>query len=212
MAKDSQLVVDARLCVIPPNLKLNSRSHVMQHPRKVPMSFLTAFRHFFVVTLIFFNTAAMADVKDTPTERRLSIPGSVRGIVMPREDWTLTREQLRPGDTAVYYMFSSERRKLFFSVYIDKTNVCQSSDTCLETALKNSQYKDAKELQKSDDGQFKIAQFFIDHPQGTPINQTNLLASAYVDGQWFDIHISKVGKERPEFAPLLEFLQAVVVK
>jgi hypothetical protein len=178
----------------------------------IAMNFLAACRHSFPIALIFFSAAAMADVNDTSTERRLSIPGGARGIVIPREDWTLSKEQRRPGDTAVYYMFSSEQRQMFFSVYVDKTSVCNSADSCLENALANSQYKDAKELRKTEDRQFKVAQFFLDNPRGTPVKQAQLIVSAYLDGQWFDIHISKSGTERPEMAALLEFLKAVVIK
>lgn len=172
------------------------------------MKFVTAS----AIAIILFSTAALADVNDTPTERRFSISGGVRGIAMPREDWVQSKEQRRPGDTAVYYMLSSERRQLFFSVYIDKTNACKSADSCLENALMNPQYKEAKELRKTDGGQFKVAQFYVDSPQGAPLKQAHLLVSAYVDGQWFDVHISKAGKERPDMAALLEFLQMVTVK
>lgn len=158
------------------------------------------------------SSTAIADINDTPTERRVSLPGNALGIVIPRDDWVVVKEQRRPGDTATYVMLSSENQQMFFSVYVDKTNVCRSSETCLEAALKNPQYKDAKEFQKSEDRQFKLAQFFLDQPQGAPIKQAHLLASTYVDGQWFDIHISKAGKERPETAPLLEFLRKVAVK
>jgi hypothetical protein len=176
------------------------------------MNLLTASRHFLSISLILFSAAAMADVNDTSTERRLSIPGGARGVAIPREDWTLNKEQRRPGDTAVYYMFSSEQRQMFFSVYIDKTNVCNSSDSCLEKALENSQYKDAKELRKTEVRQFKVAQFFLDNPRGAPIKQAQLIVSAYLDGQWFDIHISKAGAERPDMAALLEFLKTVTIK
>jgi hypothetical protein len=149
---------------------------------------------------------------ESANERRISLPASASGLVMPRGDWTIQQEKRRPDGSAVYYMLASASTQMNFSVYVDKTNTCSSASTCLDSALKNPQYKDAKALLRSDDRLFQQAQFFIDEPQGFPIRQANLLASAYVDGQWFDIHISKVGKERPDMAALLEFLKTVSIK
>lgn len=162
--------------------------------------------------LIAVSTAAIADVNDSATERRLSIPASARAIVMPREDWVLLKEQRRPGDTAVYYMLTSQQRQMVFSVYIDRTEVCRSADSCLDAAMANSQYKDARELRRSELNQFKVAQFFSDNPQGAPIKQAQVSASAYVDGHWYDVHISKSAAERPDLAPLLDFLKTIAIK
>lgn len=169
-------------------------------------------RCLFALALVATSGATVADVNDTATERRMSLPGNSRGIVIPREDWVLSKEQRRPGDTAVYYMLASEKRQMFLSVYIDKTHACQSADACLEEALKNTQYKDAIELLKTDDRQFKVAQFFLDEPRRAPIKQAHLLVSTYIDGQWFDVHISKASKERPDIATLLDFMKTVAVK
>jgi hypothetical protein len=155
---------------------------------------------------------ALADVTDSPSERRLSLSGSQIGIAIPREDWVFSREQRRPGDTAVYYMLTSARRQMIFSIFVDRTDVCQNADVCLDAALKNTQYKDAKDLQKSQEGPFRVATFYLDQPLGAPIKQAHVLASAYVDGQWFDVHISKSDKERPDLGSLMEFLRVVALK
>ena len=176
------------------------------------MNLLAICRNYFLMALVLVSATATADVNDTSTERRLSIPGGTQGIVIPRGDWTLSKEQRRPGDTAVYYMLISEKRQMIFSVYIDKTSACNSADSCLETALTNTQYKEAKELRKSEVGKFKVAQFFVDNPRGAAIKQANLVVSAYSDGQWCDIHITKSGTERPEMAALLDFLREVTLK
>ena len=130
------------------------------------------FRHLSIVAL---SLNAMADITDSATERRMSLPAIPPGISIPKEDWTLSREQRRPGDTAVYYMLASEKRQMFFSVYIDKTTICQSAEACLDASLKNPQYKDAKELQRSGETPFKTAQFFLDRPNGAPLMQAHIL-------------------------------------
>jgi hypothetical protein len=154
---------------------------------------------------------ARADVVDASGERRLSIP-SGGAVVLPKEDWVIDREQRRPGDTAVYYMMSSERRKMFFSVYIDRTSACQNSMTCLQAALKNPQYSSAQDLKTQPLGGFEVAQFHLDRPKGLPVVQTNVLASAYADGVWFDIHLSMTASEMPDPAVLIEFLKSIQIK
>ena len=92
------------------------------------MNLLAICRNYFLMGLVLVSATATADVNDTSTERRLSIPGGTQGIVIPRGDWTLSKEQPRPGDTAVYYMLISEKRQMIFSVYIDKTSACNSAE------------------------------------------------------------------------------------
>jgi hypothetical protein len=158
------------------------------------------------------TSSAIADVKDSSSERALSLPNGTPAIIIQKEGWLLQQERRRQGDTAVYYLLSNERSQLNFSVYIDKTESCQDAATCLKSALKNPSYKDAKEFSETEIGLFKAVQFYTDQPNGMAIKQAHILASAYVDGQWFDVHISKAGKERPEIGPLIEFLRTVAVR
>jgi len=176
------------------------------------MQIASAFHSFISAALILACCAATADVNDTPTGRRLSTPTSSRAIALPREDWTLVKEMRKAGDTGFYYMLTSHRRQMFFSVYIDRTDKCRSAEACLDIAVANASYKNARDLRKSDVNQFKVAQFVLDSSSGPPIKQANLSASAYIDGLWFDMHISMVGAETPELAPMLDFLQAVSIK
>ena len=107
---------------------------------------------------------------------------------------------------------ASERAKLVLSAYIDKTTVCSAATACLDEALKNQSYKEAKDLEKMEKGPFKAVRFFLDNPKGSPIKQAHVLAAAYVDGHWFDIHISATGPERPDMAPLVELLNSLAVR
>ena len=154
---------------------------------------------------------AQADISDSASERRFSIPGSAQGISIPKEDWVVQREQRRPGDSAAYYMLASEIRKTTFSVYIDKTAVCQTSESCLEASLKNPQYKDAKNLKKSAEGVFQVASFLLSQPKGLPVEQANVIASAYVDGIWYDVHLSIGAKDQPDFGVLNDVLKLVKI-
>lgn len=155
---------------------------------------------------------AHADVNDIATDRRFSIPSGAQGLVMPRADWALNKEQRRPDGKMGYYMMYSEQARAVFSVYIDMMGPCRSAEDCLRDALKNPLYKDAQETKMSEDRQFKVAYFYLDKPQGLAVSQAHVLVSAYVDGLWFDIHLSKTSKERPNIGELLELVKTLQLK
>jgi hypothetical protein len=169
------------------------------------------FRYAFAALALCLAGAASADINDTLTQRRLSLPAATVGVVLPREDWVLLKEQRNANGSVAYYMLGSESRQLVLSVYLDRASSCHAADACLELALKNTAYLDAHDLQKSEQGQFKTARFFLDQPQGTQVRQLHLLATAYVDGQWIDVHISQTGRERPDPAPALDFLTKIAL-
>jgi hypothetical protein len=150
---------------------------------------------------------AAADIVDGAKERRLSLATPSKGIVLPKDDWTIGQEQRRADGGAVYYMLSSESRQISFSVFLERTAACDSSASCLALALKNPQYKTALDMRQSDEGEFRVAQFYLDKPGGAPIQQAHILASAYVEGIWFDVHISKVSGDRPDMVPLIRVLR-----
>jgi hypothetical protein len=163
-------------------------------------------------SMLLFGQTIKADVIDTPTGKTLSTRNGSPTLTLPKLDWRVAREQNRPDGTAVYYHLVSDSTQLNFSVYIDKTTACQTAEACLQAALKNESYKEAKELQQSTVGPFKLAQFFLDQPLGFPVKQAHILASAYVGGHWFDVHISNTGPERPSPVPLLELLKSVTLR
>jgi hypothetical protein len=161
---------------------------------------------------LLLTAAARAEITDTGSERQLSLPSATARLILPRRDWVITKEQRRSDDKAVYYSLESAQRKIIFSVFIERTTVCNSAFTCRELAMKNQSYRDAKDMKTFDLGIFSVSQFYLDQPQGLSVIQANVLASAYVDGYWFDIHISKVGTERPDQGSLIELLKEVSIR
>lgn len=109
-------------------------------------------------------------------------------------------------------MMSSESTQIILSVYIDKTAVCSAATTCLAEALKNESYREAKEQRAVESGIFQATQFYLDNPKGAPIKQAHILAAAYVDGHWFDVHISAGGANRPNIEPLLALLRSLRIQ
>ena len=112
-----------------------------------------------VVLLLAPAFPAFADVADTRTERALLLPGANFKLVIPREDWVITREQPRADGRSVYYALSSAKRELTAWIFIDQTPVCQSATACLEFALKNTAYADAKNISFDTQDPFKVVQF-----------------------------------------------------
>ena len=169
-------------------------------------------RHIFATALMLAASLVHAEVNDTGAERRFSIPSAAQALVIPRADWAITKEQRRPDGKMAYYMMYSDQARSVFSVYIDTMGPCRSAADCIKEALKNPMYKDAQELKMSEDREFKVASFYLDKPQGLAVSQAHVLVNAYVDGLWFDIHLSKTIKERPDVGELLQLVKTLQLK
>ncbi len=153
---------------------------------------------------------AFADVSDTKAERALSLQGSKFKLVFPREDWVITREQPRADGRSVYYALSSAKREMTLWLFIDQTPVCQSAKSCLEFSLKNTAYSAAKDMRFASQDPFEVVQFALDGSPGTP-GQERLIASAYVDGCWVDVHLFQSARDGAS-AALLGFLKLVSIQ
>jgi hypothetical protein len=94
--------------------------------------------------------------------------------------------------------------------FLDQTPVCQSASACLELALKNKLYDGAKDMRFAEQEPFKIAHFTLPGSQGTA-SQQHVIAAAYVDGCWIDVHLIQAARESGS-ADLLAFLKLVKVQ
>jgi hypothetical protein len=165
-----------------------------------------------LVMLAIFSFPAMADVRDTPTERAFSLSSESPALVVQRGTWVIARELRTAMEPIVYYMLTSGSGEMILSVRIDKTSWCQSAEDCLAATLKKKTYKDAIDQKLFKTGSFKAAQFYLEEPEGSSLKQAHLLAAAYVDGHWFDVHISKSGPSRPELNQLSELLRSLSIR
>ena len=163
-----------------------------------------------VILALFLAAPASADVADTKDERTLYLAGGSCKLVIPRDDWLITREQTRADGRSVYYALSSVKRDMTLWFFIDQTPVCQSATACLELALKNKVYDGAKEMKFAEETPFKVAHFLLPGSQGAT-SQQHLIASTYVDGCWIDVHLNQPARETGS-ADLLAFLKLIRVK
>jgi hypothetical protein len=154
---------------------------------------------------------ASAAIVDSATERALSLPGSNFKIVIPREDWLITREQTRTDVKSVYYALGSAKRDMTLWLFIDQTPVCQSAKACLELALKNKAYDDAKDMRFSEQDGFNIVQFTLE-PAKDGVKQRHLIAATYVDGAWIDVHFFQTIKLKTNPEAVFNALKLISIK
>jgi hypothetical protein len=152
-----------------------------------------------------------ADVVDSATERQLSLAGSNFKIVIPREDWLITREQTRSDVRSVYYALGSAKRDMTLWIFIDQTPVCQSATACLELALKNKPYEAAKNMKFTAYEGFNVVQFMLEPAKDRP-RQQHLIAAGYVDGAWVDLHLFQTATSDADPNALLSVLKLLSVK
>jgi hypothetical protein len=154
--------------------------------------------------------SASADVGDTKSERALYLANADFKLIIPRDDWLITREQTRADGKSVYYSLSSLKHDMTLWFFLDQTPVCQNATACLELSLKNKIYDGAQDMKFAEQPPFKIAHFTLPGTEGTR-SQQHLIAAAYVDGCWIDVHLIQPARESGS-ADLLAFMKLVTVK
>ena len=144
----------------------------------------------------------------------LSVTGEDWALRLPAEDWSLAQEQAKPDGTGVFYYLVSNNRSLNFSVFLDKTDACNSAESCRDHFWKSPHpdYKAAKDITHFTRNGFAVTTFRIERIMNMPATQTNVSAHAYRDGDWIDVGLSKVGGTTPPVAPLLEFLDTLRIQ
>ncbi len=144
-----------------------------------------------------------------PTEILLAAPKGGPTLALPRGDWQMNQQKQRTDGTGAYYFFSSAATGVNFSVWLEPNKNCSSGETCLALALKNPAYNSMQAQKTVDDAGFKATSFYIDANDKLPVDQLNVLASAYVNGYWVDVHLSQVGRGRPDPAAVLAVLHSL---
>jgi hypothetical protein len=162
--------------------------------------------------LLAVSVALAAPETTLPTNPVLSLNEHAPTLVLPGDGWTLHREQRNRSKTGIYYLLSNGERKVYLSTYIEKTEACGVAEDCLKLSFKNESYNKAEGRVDFESTIFKASRFFVDEPQGLPIKQVHILASAYIGGYWIDIHLSAAGPERPSVDPLQTVLESLSVR
>jgi len=154
---------------------------------------------------------AVADVVDSTTDRQLFLRGAKFSIAIPRDDWVITKEQMRSDGKSVYYALASIRHDITLWAFIDQTPVCQDAKTCLGYALKNDAYKSVTDMKFSEHEGFSVVQFTLEPAKDGTMYQ-HLIAATYVDGAWVDIHLTQQVKPAKLPDALLSYLKLISIK
>jgi len=170
--------------------------------------------HILTIALLANAAYANADVIDTETKRTFFTTASQCKLSIPKGNFSITKEQVRPDGSTVYYSLSNEKMLINFSFYIDTlTAQCTSGENCLEAALRNPTYKNLQGLKKYESAGFNVAEFALDVPyQGKVLKQLNVLAEKYKKGCWADIHISQFGETIPDSTALQSILGSITIE
>ncbi len=149
---------------------------------------------------------------DAQADTVLSTRADAVALVVPGDGWEASLEQHRPDGTATHYVLSHESRALVLSVYIDQTDQCDSAASCLSAASANPAYAQARGKVRGIEGRFEFISFHLIEPLGYPVKQAHILASAYLNGHWLDVHISSTAQDRPPLGPLLSLLASLEIR
>jgi hypothetical protein len=154
---------------------------------------------------------AHAEFRYTESSLQLFFPGASSSFTLPREDWRVAQEQRNAEGSALYYFVANDRG-LQFSVYIDRTTECNSSDSCrqLWRSKPHPSMQGAKTLQEGERNGFSFIVYQGDARVGErTVPMTNVSAHAYRDGHWVDFRASASGATAPDPAPLLALVDKI---
>lgn len=176
--------------------------------------FSIAARFLSLVLLALGASLANGDIRDSDTHKLLSLADGGPVLSLPREDWTLSLQRMRQDRAVVYYMLTSERHRMSFSVYINSVPPSKDPGVLRDASMKNPAYGAAKLIEHSESGPYKLAYFVTELPVQSASQrvQTHIQASAIVGEHWFDIHISAAARNRTEKAVLLEILKSITIQ
>ncbi|XHS78725.1 hypothetical protein ACFJGW_01795 [Burkholderiaceae bacterium UC74_6] len=152
---------------------------------------------------------ATAKLSSTPAVLMLAPKNGSHTLVLPRGDWEVTQQNHRDDGTSAYFLLSSSALAVNFSAWIESSRACSDGDSCLRAALKNPSYLNRSDQKFFEDVGFKATSFYVAPTEKLPIEQFHVLASAYVNGYWIDIHISKADKSRPDPTAALAVLHSL---
>ncbi|APV48911.1 hypothetical protein BWI17_03955 [Betaproteobacteria bacterium GR16-43] len=156
---------------------------------------------------------AAADFRINDAGLQFFVPQAPWALRLPRDDWQVLQEKRSAGG-GVYYFIASPSRELQFSIFLDKTDQCDSASACRDLWKRNTAKVNeaARDLSERDRNGFSVVQFHLDKPGGHAVVQTNVSAHAYRDGYWIDVRVTKVGETRPDPEPLLAVLDAMAFR
>ena len=151
--------------------------------------------------------AVHGEIVDTPHEWRVSHPGG--GVMsVPRAGWSRSAD-LPHADAAVHHELINALSAMHLSIRIDRIG-CFTKMRCHEIAL-NVFNPSAMPVTSQTVGPFLVSQFGSKRSD-VPMFEAHTIATAYVDGVWFEARLTRRGSQPPDFAGMLEFVRLIELK
>ena len=171
-------------------------------------------KRFLVATILALAALpAAADFRISPTQLQVFLPAPTWSVTLPRDDWFIAQDRVKPDGLGAYALASSPSRSVNLSVLLQRSGECDTPAGCRALWKKQAAEGLAKAtaMREYDRNGFSVVEFQLDKPEGVDVVQLNVWGHAYRDGHWIDVHLSKVGKTRPDSRDLVSVLDAITI-
>jgi hypothetical protein len=156
---------------------------------------------------IFLALCYPAVSSQTLNEERLSlrVPGAPWTLTLPKGDFVIQTQHLKPDGRSGYFSMNDERNKLTVSFFIEPVSDCKDSKACRNMVWKlgNPAWEKPQKVVEAEIGDVSYFEFFMPSFQGIPVKQQNMYVEFVRDGYWVDMHLSKI-LYKPEEHELFE--------
>lgn len=171
-------------------------------------------RHLLIPLSLIIPSISLADIHFNNDTIEFYAPDLAWRLKLPAADWKLAQEKRRPDGGGYYYHLTSSSVSLNFSVFLDKTDSCNSPDSCRDRFWANPgpAYSSAMDVEKFSVNDFSTIRFYIDQPMGHPVLQSNISAHGYRDGFWIDIHISEISTGKADYTAINKVISQVTIE
>jgi hypothetical protein len=160
--------------------------------------------------------AAPQGTREQGGQLQFVAPRAPRAVTLPKDDWAVELQKRTPDGASSYYFVTSYAKPIQFSIYLDRTTACSSGETCRTRfwGQRGTEFQGARDVRMYVRNGFHVVQFWLElgSAGGMSVNQANLSAHMYRDGYWIDLRVSRVDRQVPDPAPMLELLDSITVK
>lgn len=133
---------------------------------------------------------------------------------IPQQEWKILGDKQLQGRRAFQTIAADHTRGLWMVVNLQRTDRCASGEACRALYWKNpgrllGEPVDVKMFERNG---FHVVQYRLDRIAGVGVRQLTLSASAYRDGHWIEMRMTREDDEIPDSAPFLELLDAASIR
>lgn len=157
---------------------------------------------------------AHAFLERAPGEFQFFPEGVEWRLRIPQQDWAIMGDKQLQGRRAFQTIASSQERGLWMVVSLQRTDRCNSGESCRALYWKNPgrMVRDPQDVRMFEQNGFHVVQFRLDQMAGVAVRQLTFSANAYRDGHWIEMRLTREDDEMPDPRPFVEFLDSVSIR